>query len=99
MDILTRPQVLTLQLSRMRRSKLTTLIFVLNNLSYNGPKNFHQIALKTEINEGELEKALIFLVKNKLIKKENSEVANFKITDKGFKILRFFEMDKNALES
>jgi predicted transcriptional regulator len=92
-----------LEVKQMRRSKMEMYIDILKVLAQNGPLKLTHVMYKANVNCSVLKENLEFLIKQNLIeeqitiKKRNKTKIRYAITDKGRKVIRYFNEINVAL--
>jgi len=87
----------------MRRSKMEMYIDILKVLSHNGPLKLTHIMYKANVNCSVLKEYLDFLIQQRLIeeqilhKKRNRTKIRYAITERGRKVLKYFNEVNRAL--
>jgi predicted transcriptional regulator len=80
----------------MRRSKMEMYIDILKVLSHNGPLKLTHVMYKANVNCSVLKEYLDFLIRQSLIeeqiihKKRNKTKIRYSITERGRKVLKYF---------
>jgi predicted transcriptional regulator len=88
----------------MRRSKMEMYIDILKVLSHNGPLKLTHVMYKANVNCSVLKEYLGFLIQQRLIeeqitlKKRNKTKIRYAITERGRKVLKYFNEVNRALQ-
>ena len=88
----------------MRRSKMEMYIDILKVLAQNGPLKLTHVMYKANVNCSVLKEYLDFLIQQRLIeeqilrKKRNKTKIRYAITERGRKVLRYFNEVNRALQ-
>jgi predicted transcriptional regulator len=88
----------------MRRSKMEMYIDILKVLSHNGPLKLTHVMYKANVNCSVLKEYLGFLIQQSLIeeqitlKKRNNTKIRYAITERGRKVLKYFNEVNRALQ-